>query len=63
VPAPGIRWVEPILDASGAAPGHPNQLGMECVAVAVLVVVAPGSQTGSGLCAPPGVVAAPDFTG
>lgn len=59
----GIRWVEPILGASGAAPGHPNQLGMECVAVAVLAVVAPGSQTGTGLCAPPAVVAPPAFTG
>jgi lysophospholipase L1-like esterase len=60
---PGVRWAEPILGASGAPPGHPNQLGMECVAVAVLAVITPGTTTGAGLCAPQPVVAAPEFTG
>jgi lysophospholipase L1-like esterase len=59
---PGVRWVEPALGASGA-PVHPNQLGMECVAVSVLAAVAPGTPTDPALCAPPAVVATPEFTG
>jgi lysophospholipase L1-like esterase len=58
----GIRWVEPIIGFSGAAPLHPNQLGMECTAVEVLAVIAPGTPS-EGLCAPPAVVAPPEFTG
>jgi lysophospholipase L1-like esterase len=60
--APGIRWVEPLLGASGA-PLHPNQLGMECIATTVLAVIAPGTPTEPPLCAPPAVVATPEFTG
>jgi lysophospholipase L1-like esterase len=59
---PGIRWVEPILGFSGAAPLHPNRLGMECTAVAALAVIAPGTST-EGLCAPPAIVASPQVTG
>lgn len=60
---PGVRWVEPVLGASGAPPVHPNQLGMECVAVAVLAVAAPGTSADPPLCAPPAVVGTPQFTG
>jgi lysophospholipase L1-like esterase len=60
--AAGVRWIEPALGASGA-PVHPNQLGMECMAVAVLAVVAPGTSADPALCAPPAVVAGPEFTG
>jgi lysophospholipase L1-like esterase len=58
----GMRWVEPIIGFSGAAPLHPNQLGMECTAVAALGVIAPDTPT-AGLCSPPPVVAAPESTG
>jgi lysophospholipase L1-like esterase len=51
----GVRWVEPIIGSSGAAPLHPNQLGMECTAVAVLAVTSPRTPT-EGLCKPPAVV-------
>jgi lysophospholipase L1-like esterase len=61
--APGVRWIEPLVRASPAAPGHPNQLGMECTAVAVLAVIAPGAPTDPALCAPPAVIAIPRFTG
>jgi lysophospholipase L1-like esterase len=60
--ASGIRWVEPALGASGA-PVHPNQLGHECVAVVVLAAVAPSVPPDPALCAPPAVVAPPEFTG
>lgn len=62
--ASGVRWVEPLLGASGAPPLHPNQLGMECVAVATLEVISPGTPT-DGLCSapPPAVTAEPQFTG
>ncbi|HMG27398.1 MAG TPA: SGNH/GDSL hydrolase family protein [Acidimicrobiia bacterium] len=61
---PGVRWVEPIATASPAAPGHPNRLGMECTAVAVLAAVAPAAPADPALCAPPAaVVAVPAFTG
>jgi lysophospholipase L1-like esterase len=59
---PGVRWVEPALGAAGA-PVHPNQLGMECVAVAVLAAVAPGTPADPPLCAPPAVVGTPGVTG
>jgi lysophospholipase L1-like esterase len=59
---PGVRWVEPALGASGA-PVHPNQLGMECLAVAVLAAISPGTSTDPPLCAPPAVVDSPEFTG
>jgi lysophospholipase L1-like esterase len=58
----GIRWVEPIIGFSGAAPLHPNRLGMECTAVAALAVMAPGTPT-EGLCAPQAVMASPEVTG
>jgi lysophospholipase L1-like esterase len=58
----GIRWVEPIIGFSGAAPLHPNRLGMECTAVAALGAIAPRTPT-EGLCAPPAVVASPQVTG
>lgn len=61
--APGVRWVEPVLNASGAPPVHPNQLGHGCVALAVLVTVAPSVPADPALCAPPVVVAAPQFAG
>ena len=61
---PGVRWVEPIATASPAVPGHPNRLGMECTAVAVLAAVAPAAPADPALCAPPAaVVAVPSFTG
>jgi lysophospholipase L1-like esterase len=59
---PGVRWVEPILGFSGAAPVHPNRLGMECTAVVALAVIAPGTPT-EGLCAPPALAATPEVTG
>jgi hypothetical protein len=61
--APGARWVEPLAPASPAAPGHPNQLGMECTAVVVTAAVAPGAPPDPALCAPQAVVAEPQFTG
>jgi lysophospholipase L1-like esterase len=33
---PGVRWVEPVVPASPAAPIHPNALGMEQMAAIVL---------------------------
>jgi lysophospholipase L1-like esterase len=60
--APGVRWVEPVLGASGA-PVHPNQLGMECTAVVVSDAIAPTAPPDPALCAPPAVVALPQFTG
>jgi lysophospholipase L1-like esterase len=59
---PGVRWVEPVIGFSGAAPVHPNALGMECTAVAVLSVMAPGTPS-EGLCAPQAVGASPEVTG
>jgi lysophospholipase L1-like esterase len=50
--APGVRWVEPVLGASGAPPVHPNQLGMECTAVVVNAVIAPTAPRDPALCAP-----------
>jgi lysophospholipase L1-like esterase len=47
---PGARWVEPLLGASGAAPLHPNQLGMECTAAAVLAEIAPDMPPDPALC-------------
>jgi lysophospholipase L1-like esterase len=61
--APGARWVEPLATASPAAPGHPNQLGMECTAVVVTAAIAPAAPPDPALCAPPAVVAEPQFTG
>ena len=61
--APGVRWVEPVLGASGAPPVHPNQLGMECTAVVVTAAIAPTAPPDPALCAPPAVVALPQFTG
>jgi lysophospholipase L1-like esterase len=61
---PGGRWVEPLPAASPALPGHPNGLGMECIAVAVLATVAPAVPADPALCAAPAaVVAVPAFTG
>jgi lysophospholipase L1-like esterase len=54
----GVRWVEPIIGFSGAAPVHPNQLGMECTAVAALAVISPRTPT-EGLCQPPAIVESP----
>lgn len=61
--APGVRWVEPVLGASGAPPAHPNQLGMECTAVVVTAAIAPTAPPDPALCAPPAVVSVPQFTG
>jgi lysophospholipase L1-like esterase len=58
----GVRWVEPIIGFSGAAPLHPNQLGMECTAVAALAVISPRTPT-EGLCKPPAVVESPPAGG
>ena len=65
---PGVRWVEPIATASPAVPGHPNGLGMECTAVAVLAAAAPTVPADPTLCAPvppppARAVAVPAFTG
>jgi lysophospholipase L1-like esterase len=54
----GVRWVEPIIGFSGAAPLHPNQLGMECTAVTALEVISPRTPT-EGLCNAPAVVESP----
>jgi lysophospholipase L1-like esterase len=54
----GVRWVEPIIGFSGAAPLHPNQLGMECTAVAALKAISPRTPT-EGLCMTPAVVESP----
>ncbi len=59
----GVRWLEPLLGASGAPPGHSNQLGMECTAIVVTAAIAPAAPPDPALCAPPAVVAAPQFTG
>ncbi|MFL6242838.1 MAG: SGNH/GDSL hydrolase family protein [Acidimicrobiia bacterium] len=61
--APGARWVEPLATASPAAPGHPNQLGMACTAAVVTAAIAPAAPPDPSLCAPPAVVAEPQFTG
>ncbi|MFG2301528.1 SGNH/GDSL hydrolase family protein [Actinacidiphila glaucinigra] len=34
--APGVRWIEPLTPAAPAAPAHPNALGEEAMAAAVL---------------------------
>lgn len=34
--APGVRWIEPLTPASPAAPAHPNALGEQAMAAAVL---------------------------
>lgn len=34
--APGVRWIEPLSPASPAAPAHPNALGEQAMAAAVL---------------------------
>jgi hypothetical protein len=36
---PGLRWVEPVIPASAAAPVHPNLLGMKAVADLVLAAM------------------------
>jgi len=62
--APGVRWVEPIVAASPAAPLHPNALGMQCVASVVQAAVQPGAPT--TITCPQGatpVAASPRFTG
>ena len=61
--APGVRWVEPALGASGAPPVHPNQLGMECTAVVVAVTIAPTAPPDPALCAPRRWSRSPQFTG
>jgi lysophospholipase L1-like esterase len=61
--APGARWIEPVLGASGAPPVHPNQLGMECTAVVVTAAIAPAAPPDPALCVTPAVVALPQFTG
>jgi hypothetical protein len=33
---PGVRWVEPLVPLSPAAPVHPNALGMQKMAAVVL---------------------------
>jgi len=33
---PGVRWIEPLTPASPAAPAHPNALGEQAMAAAVL---------------------------
>jgi lysophospholipase L1-like esterase len=58
----GVRWVEPIIGFSGAAPVHPNQLGMECTAVAALAKISPRTPT-EGLCAPAAVAVSPQVGG
>jgi lysophospholipase L1-like esterase len=60
---PGVRWAEPIVGASSAPPGHPNQLGMECTAVVAAAAIAPAAPAAPDLCAPKAVVAVPNFTG
>jgi hypothetical protein len=40
---PGVRWVEPVIPASAAAPLHPNLLGMKAMAD---LVVAAARETG-----------------
>ena len=60
--ASGVRWVEPIIGFSGAAPLHPNQLGMECTAVAALAVISARTPT-EGLCKPPAVLESPQVGG
>ena len=37
---PGVRWVEPLVPLSLAAPVHPNALGMQAMAAAVLEAMA-----------------------
>ena len=37
---PGIRWVEPVVPLSPAAPVHPNALGMQGMAAVLLDVMA-----------------------
>lgn len=34
--APGVRWIEPLTPAAQAAPAHPNALGEQAMAAAVL---------------------------
>jgi lysophospholipase L1-like esterase len=58
----GIRWVEPIIGFTGAAPVHPNQLGMECTAAAALAKISPRTPR-EGLCAPRAVGGAPQGAG
>jgi lysophospholipase L1-like esterase len=58
----GVRWVEPIIGFSGAAPVHPNQLGMECTAVAALKKISPRTPT-EGLCAPAAAAVSPQVGG
>jgi hypothetical protein len=36
---PGLRWVEPVIPASAAAPVHPNLLGMKAMADLVLAAM------------------------
>jgi len=58
----GVRWVEPIIGFSGAAPLHPNLLGMECTAATALAKISPRTPT-EGLCTPPPVVDSPAVGG
>jgi hypothetical protein len=37
---PGVRWVEPYIPASAAAPLHPNLLGMKATADLVVAAAA-----------------------
>lgn len=45
---PGIRWVEPLVPASPAAPLHPNLFGEQAYAAAVFAAIS-GVPAGSGL--------------
>jgi hypothetical protein len=37
---PGIRWIEPLVPLSPAAPVHPNALGMQATAAVLLQTMA-----------------------
>ena len=39
---PGVKWVEPVVPTSPAAPVHPNALGMRGIASALAAALAPG---------------------
>ncbi len=58
----GVRWVEPIIGFSGAAPLHPNVLGMECTVVAAIAKISPRTPT-EGLCTTRAVVDSPQVGG
>jgi hypothetical protein len=47
--APGQRWVEPWLPASSASPMHPNALGEQGIAAAVISAITTAREPISGL--------------